>query len=295
MPTESERQARIKRRRAAKRRRNIRLAVLVLFVLALVAVIIALIVKFNREKDDPEKPPNTAPVTEQEPVPTQEPQTMIPETSQPQTLPPQTPDTGAAEGSSRSDWNLILVNPDTYIPDGYGESVKLAVAQTNYTGVYQVDERIVEDLQAMIEAAEADGIDLVLRSAFRTNERQRQLYNNRVSILEGQGYSHEEALKVAATINALPGTSEHETGLAVDILTSDYTSLDSDFDTTEAFEWLTEHCAEYGFIMRYPEDKTDITGIIYEPWHYRYVGKKDAQRIQELGITFEEYYQMLEP
>ena len=307
---DTERQMRIKRKRAARRRRNIRLAVLILFIIAAIAAVIILVKKMNEDDNIPDNPPtasnpsdtepHTSSTSEPDTPQTQEPQTgsqqggsQTPETEPVQTEQPQT--NGSAEGFSRSDWNLILVNPDNYIPDGYGDSVKLAVAQVNYTGTYKVDERIVDDLKAMLAAAEQDGIELVLRSSFRTNERQRELYNNRVAILEGKGYSHEEALKVAATINAIPGTSEHETGLAVDILTEDYPSLDSGFDQTEAFEWLTQHCTEFGFIMRYPEDKIDITGIIYEPWHYRYVGKENAKRIKELGVTFEEYYEMLQP
>ena len=88
---------------------------------------------------------------------------------------------------------------------------------------------------------------------------------------------------------AVPGTSEHHTGLALDIVTPTYQVLDDGYATTDAFKWLYENCADYGFILRYPENTTHITGIIYEPWHYRYVGVEVAKYITENNITFEEY------
>ena len=106
--------------------------------------------------------------------------------------------------------------------------------------------------------------------------------------------TYDQAAEKAKTINAYPGTSEHELGLAADIVTPSYQSLDSGYDQTDAFKWLVEHCADYGFILRYPKEKQDITKIIYEPWHYRYVGQEDAKIIMESGVTLEEYLGILD-
>ena len=106
--------------------------------------------------------------------------------------------------------------------------------------------------------------------------------------------TYEQAADKAKTINAYPGTSEHELGLAADIVTPSYQMLNSDFDKTATFKWLKTHCAEYGFILRYPKEKQDITRIIYEPWHYRYVGKEAASEIYSQGICLEEYIETLE-
>ena len=103
------------------------------------------------------------------------------------------------------------------------------------------------------------------------------------------GYSYEEALKVAATISAIPGTSEHQLGLAVDIIDTKLWALEEEQADLPGQQWLMEHCHEYGFILRYPTGTTDITGIIFEPWHYRYVGMDIAREIPERGITLEEY------
>ena len=108
-------------------------------------------------------------------------------------------------------------------------------------------------------------------------------------LVEIQGCSREEAEEQAATMVALPGTSEHQLGLAVDIVDSEYQILESSQENTPVQRWLMEHCWEYGFILRYPKEKTQLTGIIYEPWHYRYVGKEAAKEIMNAGICLEEY------
>lgn len=115
------------------------------------------------------------------------------------------------------------------------------------------------------------------------------LYNRQVSQWLNRGYSQAEAEAKAATVVARPGTSEHHVGLAADVLGSGYASLEESFENTPAFAWLKAHCAEYGFILRYPKEKEDITGVIYEPWHYRYVGVEAATEIMRRGITLEEY------
>ena len=142
----------------------------------------------------------------------------------------------------------------------------------------------------MLDGGRAAGVDLILTSAYRTYDYQQGLFQNKVQrVMAERGISQAEAEPIAAEEVARPGMSEHCLGLAVDIITSDYTTLDYGFAQTDAAKWLYEHCAEYGFILRYPEDKTDITGIIYEPWHFRYVGEEAAAYIMENGLTLEEF------
>ncbi len=104
-----------------------------------------------------------------------------------------------------------------------------------------------------------------------------------------QGYSYEEAEELAGQVVAVPGTSEHQLGLALDLVSSEYRKLDEEQENTKGFKWLKEYSWEYGFILRYPNGETDITGIIYEPWHFRYVGLEAAKEITEAGLTLEEY------
>lgn len=130
-------------------------------------------------------------------------------------------------------------------------------------------------------------------SSYRTNEKQQTLYNNKVSQYLEKGYSQTEAEAEAGKWVAVPGTSEHQTGLAVDIVDINYQLLDEKQEETEVQKWLMKNSYRYGFILRYPSDKSDITGIYYEPWHYRYVGKETAKEIYEQGICFEEYLDTL--
>ena len=140
-------------------------------------------------------------------------------------------------------------------------------------------------LKAMMDAARADGIDIGIISAWRSYSTQRILFDDKVKRLMNSGYSKEAAEKEAATCIALPGTSEHHTGLAVD-----FNSTNQSFENTKTFKWLKENAENYGFIMRYAKDKMDITGgIIYEPWHWRFVGINIAKEMNSLGYCYEEY------
>jgi D-alanyl-D-alanine carboxypeptidase len=142
------------------------------------------------------------------------------------------------------------------------------------------DVRAADKLEEFIEAARNQGLDVILSSTYRSYEDQSYLYDLKVD-----EYGEEEA----QTIVAIPGTSEHQTGLAADIMDEVYPYLNEWQEHTEAQAWLMEHAPEYGFILRYPPDASDITGIIYEPWHYRYVGEKFAKEITKRGLTLEEY------
>lgn len=192
-----------------------------------------------------------------------------------------------ADGSfDFSAWNLVLVNPDNRIPEDY--PLKLEWVSLNGLD-RQVNSLCAQPFRDMVNAAKADGITLYLRSTYRGMQLQTDSFNAKVNEYIGYGYSREEATKKAAKIVAVPGTSEHHTGLAADITCPEFNRLNADFDKTEAFKWLYAHCAEYGFILRYAKDKTDITKIIYEPWHYRYVGKEAAKIIMAEGLTYEEF------
>lgn len=181
-------------------------------------------------------------------------------------------------------WSLILVNNETPLPDGY------TVETGTLPNGKEFDERAIFDLTAMLDAAAADGCPLMVCSAYRSVDYQEGLLTKKINEYTAAGYSYDDAYAIATTIVAKPGYSEHNTGLAADIVSQDYQILDDGFENTAQFEWLSQHAAEYGFILRYPKDKQDITGIIYEPWHYRYVGKEYAQQISESGLCFEEWY-----
>lgn len=178
-----------------------------------------------------------------------------------------------------SDWNLILVDAEHSVPSDW------EVTLVDLRGGEQVDRRIIDPLQEMFDACRADGLLPIVYSGYRSQETQQSIYDRNLAGNIADGYSLEEAEALTRQWVALPGTSEHQLGLAVDI-----DSEDPDQCSDEAvWAWLWEHCAEYGFILRYPADKTDITGIGYEPWHFRYVGKEAAQSIMSEGITLEEY------
>lgn len=192
------------------------------------------------------------------------------------------PDTSAV--SVQQDWRLVLVNANVKLPDDYQAETETADDSTGKA----LQTEAAEAYRKMAQAAAADGISLMLCSGYRSVEYQQGLYDKKVEQCLSDGLSQEEAEAKAATIVAPPGHSEHNTGLAADIVTPDHQMLDTAFEETEAFAWLSQHAAEYGFILRYPKDKTAITGIIYEPWHYRYVGPENAAAIEQSGCL-EEY------
>ena len=180
-------------------------------------------------------------------------------------------------------WNMTLVN--TMYPMEEGYVPELADIEQGLA----VDVRIVEELNAMLSAAREDGICLHVLSAYRSKEKQTQVFNDTVQSWMEQGTDYWTAFQNTCREVALPGTSEHGLGLAVDIVDDSYTDLDEGQADTPAAQWLEEHCTEYGFILRYPKDKESTTGIIYESWHYRYVGKEYAEKIMKSGMTLEEY------
>ena len=188
-----------------------------------------------------------------------------------------------AEEHLPEDWNLILVNKTHPIPDDYEVELK------SIGSGHQIDARAYDDFRAMIQASKADGVYIYVTSSYRDRDKQISLYEKKTDSYLRQGYSLEDAKEKAGQVVAVPGTSEHHLGLALDMVSSEYRKLDEKQENTRGFQWLKAHSWEYGFILRYPNGSTDITGIIYEPWHFRYVGKEAAKEIYEQGVTLEEY------
>lgn len=200
-------------------------------------------------------------------------------------------DAAMASAEAASNWQLRLVNAAKPLPDDFEPET------SNIAGYEHrpFDMRAADWLEKMLHDAEQDGCKLYLVSGYRSIGRQRALFQIKTEELMQQGLSAQQAEQEAARWVARPGTSEHNLGLAADIVSADwYTThndLTEDFEQTPAFAWLKANCAEYGFILRYPKEKEAVTGISYEPWHYRYVGQEAAKQIMLTGITLEEYLQ----
>lgn len=185
----------------------------------------------------------------------------------------------------KEEYYLLLANAENPLPQDW--SIQTEEVQNGY----EMDKRAAPAMREMIQAAKEDGVELMLCSAYRSVEKQQQLFDRSQQAYMAQGMSEEEAYAKTATETAIPGTSEHQTGLAADIVTPTYQMLDAGFADTPASQWLSEHAAEYGFVLRYPQDKQEVTGIIYESWHYRFVGKTHAKLMKESGLCLEEYLQ----
>ena len=186
------------------------------------------------------------------------------------------------EADTSLGWNLILVNDDYSVPNNY------EVELTELSNGEKVDTRIYPQLQQMFDDARAAGLELFVREGYRTTQDQKQIMEERIQQYRNEGYSRSEAKELAEQYVAVPGTSEHELGIAVDI-NADTSKCSSD----AVYTWLANNAYRYGFIKRYPSEKTEITGVNNEPWHYRYVGVEAAKEIQERGICLEEYIDLL--
>ncbi len=194
--------------------------------------------------------------------------------------------TAAASGlyAKQDDWRFVLVNPWYLLPQEFAE-----VTTSTLPNGESVDSRCYGDLVKMLDDCRAAGGEPVVCSSYRPHAKQVTLFDDEVREGMASGMSKEQAEEEAGKEVAVPGTSEHELGLAVDLCDFDYQNLDDAQGDTATQKWLMQHCWEYGFILRYPKDKTALTGIIYEPWHYRYVGKEAAEEITKKGICLEEY------
>lgn len=186
-----------------------------------------------------------------------------------------------------SEWNktcpltLVVINKDNPIPDNY----PLSLADHNGK---QIHSAAKNDLDAMINAAANDGIKIFIYSGYRTIAEQSKFFNSQASMYKKQGYNDHDAQIEAAKSVARPKTSEHNAGLAID-----FNCVQDDFFKTKEYDWLIKNAADYGFILRYAKDKTDKTAVIYEPWHFRYVGKEYAKKIMDSGLCLEEYVEKL--
>lgn len=195
------------------------------------------------------------------------------------------PETAEQQKFRSDDWRLVLINKQNSIPEDY--TFQLGTIK----GSMQCDKKILEDLFAMLEAAEKDGVNLTICSPYRDLEYQQMLFNRKIKRYMNRGMSYMEAYQLSSQAVTVPGASEHQIGLALDIVCNDYMSLDEGFGDTKAGKWLAANSCRFGFILRYPEGKENITGIEYEPWHFRYVGKAAAPVIMEQGITLEEFWE----
>lgn len=182
------------------------------------------------------------------------------------------------------DWKLRIVSEAQPLPEDF------TVETEEAENCYLFDARAAQALRDFLAAGRAAGMDLEVASAWRDWATQETLFEDKVNrVMSETGLEREQAEEIAADEVARPGTSEHQLGLAVDIISNDYPWLDEGWADTAEAAWLEEHCAEYGFILRYPPDKSELTGIIWEPWHFRYVGKEAAVYIMENGLCLEEY------
>ncbi len=205
-------------------------------------------------------------------------------------------DTENTDGSepvfSRDDWRLILVNKQHSIPEDYQVSLAVIGSNTDRRNM-QCDERIIDDLLDMLQAAQDDGITLSICSSYRDKAYQEFLFDRHMKDYMGRGMSYMEAFKLSSQAVNVPEFSEHQIGLALDIVCDTYTELNEGYADTDAGKWLAENCYNYGFILRYPKGKEHITCIQYEPWHFRYVGVEAATKITKEGITLEEFWEDL--
>lgn len=188
-------------------------------------------------------------------------------------------------------WNLVLVNEEFPLK----EEQKVKLVEIDH-GEY-IDQRIEKAYLDMCKDARKEGYDLAAVSGYRSIDYQTGLFNTSVAGYLSQGYSQEEAEKKTQQYVQIPGSSEHQTGLAIDIASEAFKQsgqdLTDDLEETPEYQWLLKHAADYGFILRYPKGKEKITKIGYEPWHFRYVGKKEAKFMEENDLTLEELHQKL--
>lgn len=185
------------------------------------------------------------------------------------------------QSKTSTKWYLVLVNEDNYLPDNY------QIELTTLSNGIKVDKRILPALQNMLDDARKEELHLYIGDGYRTNKQQTQILDNKTNYYIAKGYPKKIARKLARRYVALPNTSEHELGISVDI------NADTNYSSKESvYNWLDNNAYRYGFIKRYPDNKTEITGINNEPWHYRYVSKKVAKIMKDKDLCLEEYLEV---
>lgn len=200
---------------------------------------------------------------------------------------------GTATFFTSAGQTILLVNPWYSVPSGYEPDLVEMPSSLSTSGNNKVDRSCYDALIQMLTDCNKECPKACAVSCYRSYDYQVKLFNRKVNFYLNQGYEKAEAEKLAATVVAVPGTSEHHTGLAIDIVDTRSWDLEESQADLPAQKWLMENAWKYGFILRYPADKTEITGIIYEPWHYRYVGTAVAAELHASGQTLEEYIDAL--
>ena len=242
---------------------------------AALAAILGTVVYF-RTSEPVALQPSPTPVIEETPSPTPTP-TPVP-------TPTPTPDPFADKPDiDISSWEFTLVNKENLLSSDFLPELTALENGQNF------ESRSAEALKQFVGAARAEGLSVYITSSYRSYATQQSLFNNKVNQYISSEGSKEAATEKAKTIVAYPGTSEHQLGLACDIVDKYYEYMNESLESTDLSKWMAAHCAEYGFILRYPKDKTEVTGVMYEPWHFRYVGTEAASYIMEKGLCFEEF------
>lgn len=264
-------------------------------ILVVFSVLIVIAVAIGCRENNTDKTTTTATTTR--------PTTTVPPTTTTTTLPPTTTTTTTTPTTTTTEeyiepiirhiinpenieWYLILANGENQLPEDYVVTdvlIKGGLAPNTYR--YSLDERIVEIWNKMYDDAAADGCYLTAISTYRSIEDQGILFSREKQVYLNQGYSSAKAEALAAKSVMYPGCSDHNLGLGIDI-----GGLYESWETTREFDWLMEHAEDYGFVLRYPKDKVDVTKVKYEPWHWRYVGVEAAKEMNELGMCLEEYH-----
>ncbi len=189
---------------------------------------------------------------------------------------------------------LLLVNAQNPLPENYDYEGNLIEMPTKYINgmLKQIDKNVWPYMQAMIDAQRAAETNpknwLYVRSPYRSYATQKMLFTQETNKWLKTGLSSEEAEAKAATVVTRPGTSEHNTGFS-----ADFNIAEDSFESTPMFTWMQEHAADYGFVLRFPKDKQEITGITYESWHYRFVGINNAKEMNRLNMCLEEYVEYM--
>ena len=202
---------------------------------------------------------------------------------------------GLTAGEARAmlaDPLMVLVNHTSKMPDDYTFDTKECGSATAVNKTLQTV--ACDAFLSMQKAAAADGVTVWMQSGYRSVKYQTSLYERKTKYYLDKGYDNATAREKAAAVVNPPGYSEHNCGLAADLNSPEHTGLDEGFEKTAAFRWLCEHAGDYGFILRYPKDAEDKTEIIYEPWHWRYVGVENAAKINASGLCFEDYIETLQ-
>ena len=204
----------------------------------------------------------------------------------------QSPLTAAQAQALLDDPRMILVNRTHRITEDYPVETKECGSATAINKTLQTE--AAEAFLSMQAAAAKDGVDVRMQSGYRSVSYQKKLYDNKTQYYRNKGLSEAAAREKAAAIVNPPGYSEHNCGLAADLNSPEHTTLDTGFADTAAFRWLCENAEQYGFILRYPKEAESVTGITYEPWHWRYVGPENAALLNQSGLCLEDAIAVLQ-